>query len=430
MRVQESDYESMKLAVKVAAQSRSEDERVHPLVGAVLSGEDGRVIMTASRGEGGPGTHAEYHLLKKMTESGVLDLSDKSLYVTLEPCTNRSAGKNPCAQRIVESGLRKVFIGMLDPNTTITGHGETYLRQQGLEIERFPNVLVRKIEELNQEFVELWRRSHLPSTSLYVSRRISDIMLGELKKKGYHYDELPSDPDTSIDDLHTFCMCLNDSVNQTQINKDVSEARSLAFDLKYADYDYAEDARSLGNMWLEEVVHVVHRLGVHDLQRRRVVNVGIGNGLEGKNLLDECRNLTIVDIGNVSLQNALQRLPFARALPLEAEKLSGIKTGTQDVYLSLRTYQSAFFGVTPAVREAYRVVRLGGIVVISVANGYLAPKDHAFVPGMLIRGSTEVDRDRPFELANKIRRLLTRLKFEDVGVITGFCEIYVFGRRA
>ena len=420
----------MKLAVQVAAQSKHEDERVHPFVGAVLSGEDGKVIMTAARGEGGPGTHAEYHLLKKLSEAGIVDLSEKSLYVTLEPCTSRSAGKHPCAQRIVASGLQRVFIGMLDPNTTITGHGETYLRQQGLEVERFPNVLVRKIEELNPEFMELWRRSHLPHTSMYVSQRISEIMLMELRKKGYQFDELPSDPDTSIDDLHTFFGCLTDDVKQAQINKDVSEARSLAFDLKYADYEYTEDARSLGNSWREEVKHVVHRLGVHDLQRRRVVNVGIGNGLEGEDLLDGCRSLTIVDIGKISLRNAMKRLPLATARPLEAERLSAIKTGTQDVYLSLRTYQSAFFGVTPAVREAYRVVRLGGIVVISVANGYLASKDHAFVPGMLIRGSTEVDRDRPFELANKIRRLLTRLKFEDVGVITGFCEIYVFGRRA
>jgi len=41
-----------------------------------------------------------------------------------------------------------------------------------------------------------------------------------------------------------------------------------------------------------------------------------------------------------------------------------------------------------------------------------------------------VDRDRPFDVAEKIRRQLTIMRFEDIGTHSGLTGIYVFGRRA
>lgn len=97
------------------------------------------------------------------------------LFVTLEPCTSRGPGKTPCAQRIVDSGISKVYVGMLDPNPVICGRGESYLRDNIKEVERYPSHLIREISDINNGFVSLHKKDLLPNNSLYVSKQISDI---------------------------------------------------------------------------------------------------------------------------------------------------------------------------------------------------------------------------------------------------------------
>lgn len=159
----------MRLAVKVSTRSVSEDEGIHPLVGAVIVDEDGKLIAKAARGEKGKGDHAEFLAIEKAKERGFDDFSKATIFATLEPCTHRGHGKLPCAERIVKAGFRNVFIGALDPNPKIVGHGETYLRQRVENVERFPSDLERQIRDINKKFWNLFIADHLPSTSLYIS---------------------------------------------------------------------------------------------------------------------------------------------------------------------------------------------------------------------------------------------------------------------
>src|SRR4051794_20970817 len=90
--------ELMELAVREATMSRSEDERMHPRVGAVLASSDGDVQVSAHRGEV-RGAHAEYLLLERARAAGI-DTKSSLLFTTLEPCIHRGPGKIPCAERI------------------------------------------------------------------------------------------------------------------------------------------------------------------------------------------------------------------------------------------------------------------------------------------------------------------------------------------
>lgn len=144
-----SDRQLMLRAIDLARKSRSEPGRISPQVGAIVA-HDGKVLGEAFRGERAPGEHAEFALLEgKLADR---TLAGTTLFTTLEPCTSRNHPKIACADRIVERRIKRVVIGVLDPNDRIRGRGELSLRAAGIEIARFDPDLMPQIEELNRDF--------------------------------------------------------------------------------------------------------------------------------------------------------------------------------------------------------------------------------------------------------------------------------------
>lgn len=424
----------MKLAISESEKCVSEDQSVRPLVGAVIVDENGKVVAKAYRNEQWlsdreiKGDHAEYIAIEKAIASGYSDFSKATIYATLEPCTHRGHNKTPCARRIVEAGFRNVYIGALDPNPRIVGHGETYLRERMENVERFPSHLEREIRRLNVAFWQLFISDHLPSNSLYQSVRVSDVVLTKLRANGVDLRQLPTESVYSLSDLAALIHGKGlFKADASKLRPFLEEARAAAFDEKYSNYTYDNDARKVEQRWLREFPGIMKRFRVYDYPKRHIVNVGIGNGLEGVGLFDECDHFIGVDIAPDSLARAKSRLSRATFFRNSAEDLRDIADDSQDIYVSLRTYQSAFFDVPAAIREAHRVLAPGGLAVVSVSNAYL--HNNSFIKGMLPHGSTIVDQDIAHKVAAEIRLVLQKLGFEDVGVHSGRAEEYVFGKR-
>jgi pyrimidine deaminase RibD-like protein len=178
-----ADYDAMLMAIEEARRCVSEPGRLSPKVGAVVV-RDGVVLGAAHRGERASGDHAEYTLLE--TKLANEDLTGTSLFTTLEPCTTRNHPKIPCAARIVERGIGKVFIGVLDPNEQIQGDGYFLLWEAGIGVVLFDPDLKPQVLELNPDFHQFHRLrgiNGLQSRAGIFADAVSGFMEQELKKK-------------------------------------------------------------------------------------------------------------------------------------------------------------------------------------------------------------------------------------------------------
>ncbi|SEE61058.1 deaminase [Streptomyces sp. TLI_105] len=84
-------------------------------VGAVIVAEDGTELAAGYSREGDPREHAEEAVLAKLP-AGDPRLATATIYSSLEPCSQRSADRTPCAQRILEAGIPRVVIAWREPS--------------------------------------------------------------------------------------------------------------------------------------------------------------------------------------------------------------------------------------------------------------------------------------------------------------------------
>lgn len=126
----------------------------NPMVGAVVV-RRGRIAGEAwHRRAGGP--HAEVAALGR---AGVL-ARGADLYLTLEPCVH--FGRTPpCAPRIIDSGVARVFVASRDPNPLVSGRGIRALRRAGIRVDEVAGELRRRAEAQNEKF-RLWMSRRRP----------------------------------------------------------------------------------------------------------------------------------------------------------------------------------------------------------------------------------------------------------------------------
>lgn len=99
----------------------------NPLVGSVIVNHNRIVGVGAHLKAGEP--HAEIHALRMAGE----EAHGGTIYVTLEPCSHFGR-TGPCAQAIIDAGLKKVVIAALDPNPLVSGNGVKMLEEAGIEV--------------------------------------------------------------------------------------------------------------------------------------------------------------------------------------------------------------------------------------------------------------------------------------------------------
>jgi diaminohydroxyphosphoribosylaminopyrimidine deaminase / 5-amino-6-(5-phosphoribosylamino)uracil reductase len=142
------DQEMMQRCIALARQGEGRTAP-NPMVGAVVV-KDGLVVGAGFHpGAGQP--HAEVFALRQAGELA----QGATIYVSLEPC-NHYGRTPPCSDVVIAAGIRRVVVGMVDPNPLVAGSGLEKLRQAGIEV--VSGVETAACEELNEAFAYRMRR--------------------------------------------------------------------------------------------------------------------------------------------------------------------------------------------------------------------------------------------------------------------------------
>ncbi|CAN5830395.1 bifunctional diaminohydroxyphosphoribosylaminopyrimidine deaminase/5-amino-6-(5-phosphoribosylamino)uracil reductase RibD [soil metagenome] len=120
------DDEAMGRALKAASSVRRSTSP-NPWVGAVVETPGGALHVGATEPPGG--AHAEMVALRAAGGSA----RGGTLWCTLEPCSHQ--GRTwPCADAIIDAGMVRVVVGLVDPDPLVAGEGLARLRGAGIEV--------------------------------------------------------------------------------------------------------------------------------------------------------------------------------------------------------------------------------------------------------------------------------------------------------
>ncbi len=139
-----SDVEYMQHAIRLAKKGLYTTQP-NPRVGCVIV-KDGGIV-----GEG-------WHQVAGAEHAEVIALSraggaakGSTVFVTLEPCSH--TGKTPpCADALIQAGVKKVIVAMIDPNPLVAGNGLKILQDAGIEVAS--GLLEAQARDLNPGFIK------------------------------------------------------------------------------------------------------------------------------------------------------------------------------------------------------------------------------------------------------------------------------------
>ena len=148
----EHDVLMMRRCLQLARCGRL-NAKPNPMVGAVISllptsASPGRILGEGYHVRCGL-PHAEVNAFAAVKADDEALLPECTLYVSLEPCSH--FGKTPpCADLIIEKGIRRVVVGCIDEFAEVQGRGIQKLRNAGIDV--VVGVLEDECKALNRRF--------------------------------------------------------------------------------------------------------------------------------------------------------------------------------------------------------------------------------------------------------------------------------------
>lgn len=205
----------MKRVIELAEKGRGSTSP-NPMVGALIIKGDEVIAEGYHEKAGEP--HAEINALNNATG----DVQGATMVVSLEPC-NHHGKTPPCTEAIINAGIGKVIIGMIDPNPKTAGAGIKRLRDAGIKVEY--GLLAGQVAKQNEVFIK-YITTHKPfvtvKAAISLDGKIAGLpntataITGEAARVSVH--ELRNESDVIMVGIGT--VLADDPLLTTRLNRD------------------------------------------------------------------------------------------------------------------------------------------------------------------------------------------------------------------
>lgn len=384
-------------------------------VGVVLVSAQGNLLCSAFAGEENNALWLSV-LLKKICKLKISSV--ESLYITVNTLSDHSFDLNVVFEYIHVNNL---YVGLPDPTLSCYCDTDPVLTLNN--VFRYHDRFQREILEQNSMFYGNCKQN-IKYSPYYCGHRISRLVKEILDKRCFcvSYEEINANKQQPA---LAALICDKYGIVYEEALDIVHNALSDAFNSKYSIYNYSEDVRSLDLNWKKNFFLVCARTFAGSFLKKNILNVGVGSGYEAIALFSNCERVTFVDISHGGLEKIKQQIPTSKTFVSSADDLSPIPDQSQDLYVSLRTYNSSFFDIKKSLIEAYRVLKSNSTIIISIANGFLCSERRCIIPGLILPGTEFVDIYRGMDTTQLIQAEFINVGFERIRIFPTNTEIYL-----
>lgn len=354
-----------------------------------------------------------------LNKIGEYNYKSYNLYLTINTLKNNEEFDLSHLLNVVP--LKKIYIGMPDPILTKYIKNDPVLCQNN--IYRYPNDLQIEILKQNEKYYKNSKQS-IVYNSYYSSKRISKLLIEELQRNGFFLTENDIKNNKSVEKISNF-ISEKYNIDYSIIKDLIIKCLSNSFNSKYSSYDYSNDARGLCESWIYNFRMIYNKIEQQSISDKAIINVGVGSGNEAIKLFADCNNILFVDIAKNGLEKIKKIIPNSKIMVSRAEDLKNIKDNSFDLYISLRTYNSSFFDIDLAIKEAKRVLKMKGKIILSISNGFLSNKENKIIPGLIVPNTNFVDIYRGLDNAQLLIKSLKVFGFSDIKCYITNEEIYL-----
>ena len=320
--------------------------------------------------------------------------------------------------------IKKIYIGLPDPRLDVYLDYDPVLSNNN--IFRFTEELQETIFNQNHDLY-VSSKQNIKYSEYYYSNRISHFLKERLEAYGFKLKTDEILQQKQVEKLSSY-IANKFNISKKESYQLITNILSEAFDHKYAKYDYANDIRSINTDWSKVFNKIYNKKTNKPLNKVNILNVGVGSGNEASELFLNCENITFVDIAPNGLKNIKELIRKANTINDRAENLSIIRDNSYDLYVSLRTYNSSFFDVKKAIKEAYRVLKDNSVIIISISNGFLDSEEKKIIPGIIIPKLNFVDLYRGLDMVRYLSNILSDFHFKDIELTPTNGELYISAR--
>ncbi len=405
-----NNYYWMKYAIKIADKIDSELIRVSALV------VNNDQLIEYSSTNNRDCAWAD-NLIIKLKNKKITKI--ENLYLTINTLNDKEEFDLNKLLNTIE--VENIFIGLPDPKLNCYLDNDPVLNNKN--IFRFNDELQENIFKQNYNLYKE-SKQNIKYSEYYYSNRISRFLKEKLDLYGIKLEFEEISQQKQVEKLSAY-ISKKFNISGTKLYKLITSILSDAFDHKYSAYNYANDIRSVNTNWSKVFNDIYNKTNNKSLNEINILNIGVGGGNEARKLFFNCSNITFVDIAPNGLKKVKKIIPASQIIQERAENLQELTDNSYDLYVSLRTYNSSFFDVKQALKEAYRVLKNNAVIIISISNGFLDTKEKKIIPGIIIPGLDFVDLYRGLDMFRNLLDILLDLNFVDIELTPTNGEIYI-----